>query len=1161
MRDKKYNLEQFIATSYMTQNEDSVDPITGLFNYAFFIKEAEKYIKNRTMDTELVAYYLDITNFKLVNEYYGLEGGDALLKAISHFMLTSSRKGLCGRFFSDNFVKILEVNGDEHIEAINVNLSLELEQLIREQSEIYPKANLGLAIGLYLIRPEEKGVIQIIDKANTARKSVKSGGLVNSCVYNYELEKAIVEKQQLEVLIKKALKNKEFDFYLQPKINIETGKIVGAEALVRWIQSDGTVKEPAAFLPIMEETGSIVELDFYIYEKVFKYIQKLAKANKELVPISLNVSRRHLNDMEFANKVHQLAIKYNVLPVLIEFEITENIFIQSLENAKTLIKRLNSYGYQISVDDFGSGFSSLNILKDLNFDILKIDRKFISGDRYDSQKNKAIMSSVIDMAKKLKMGVILEGVETIDHVKFMKTLGCIIAQGYFFDKPLNKEEFLEHVEDKDCYQKLLVNNTSFKPAKADISNEYKELEEMTAGELGSIVNRLFETMPSGIVGINAQDGKILFTNSKVFEITGYSKEEIIGEEHDFQDILKLKNIMKIKNMDVRQEIFSKGKFYNEYPITKKNGDIAYIRVSGGYANSVEWGNFLLCTIYDITNEYEVRKEIEQSQRTMDEILKSIHGGVARLVVSDKFRVDFGSDGFYELCGYNRLKSLLHPFYNRFRNIIYHEDIQRVREITEQIIKGEVHQIEHRIYRGDGTVAWVEGHISKVYKKDQEVIIEVFYIDTTNQKTVEEKQRKFYTTVYDSVLCGIIQYEESNGVYIGINANSEAINMLGYTDHLKDFWKVRTPDMLGFIHPDDREEYLEKLKSLKYEGDTVKFEHRILKMDETIAWLQGAAKMIRNQDGKLIIQSTFFDSTYYLQQQRHFEENYRQIARIMEQTIFEYDVIKDTLTFSIENTNEKLRLPKKVENYSQKLKDGQLYGLVLPLTKEEYQDNDSDNVANIKRKCILEDGSICWIKTSFFIIRDNQGNPKTYIGTVTDVTESEMKTKELRKLAQRDQLTGLYNKGTFRKKATTYINGEGKDHNKVLFFIDVDNFKLANDTYGHPFGDKLLISMGRILQSLFRQADIFGRVGGDEFVVLMKNVGDKKIVETKAKQINEEFHKIAKELGFENASCSIGVTIEAVGKCDYEEIVANGDYAMYIAKQKGKATYYVLDFSK
>ena len=1160
MRDKKYNLEQFVTANHVIE-DDNIDPITGLFKYAIFIKEAEKYIKNSTMDVKLAVYYLDITNFKLVNEFYGLESGDALLGAISNAMQNSSREGFCGRFFSDNFVKIFEIGSNESIEDINTSLVKELEDFIREQNEKYPKANLGAALGLYAIKAEEKGVIQVIDKANSARKSIKARGLVNSRIYNNDFEKAVNEKQQLELQIKKALKYKEFDFYLQPKINIETGKIVGAEALVRWIQNDGSVKEPGLFLPIMEETGSIVELDFYIYEEVFKFIQKLTKENKELIPISLNVSRRHLNDLDFASKVHQLAIKYNVLPVLIEFEITENIFIQSLENAKTLIKKLNDYGYQISVDDFGSGFSSLNILKDLNFDVLKIDRKFISGDRYDSQKNKAIMSSVIEMAKKLNMGVILEGVETLDHVKFMKALGCTVAQGYFFDRPLTKKAFLKHVADEGNYQRLLADEFSNPKPVVINANEYKELEEMTTGELGSIVNRLFETLPSGIVGINAQDGRILFTNNKVFEITGYSKEEILEQKYDFQEILKLKNVMKIKNMDVKQELFSKGKFYNEYPITKKSGEIAYIRVSGGYANSAEWGNFLLCTIYDITNEYEVRKEIEQSQRTMDEILKSIHGGVARLVVTDKFRVEFGSDGFYELCGYNRLKSLLNPFYNRFRNIIYHEDIQRVRELTDAIMKEETKQIEHRIYRGDGTVAWVEGHISKVYKRNQEVIMEVFYIDTTNQRTVEEKQRKFYTTVYDSVLCGIIQYEKINGKYKGINANSEAINILGYTDHLKDFWQVRTPEMLEFIHPDDKEDYLDKLESLIYEGDTVKFEHRIFKMDETVAWIQGAAKIIRNQDGNLIVQSTFFDSTYYLQQQKKFEENYRQIAKIMKQTIFEYDVVKDVLTFSIEDTNEKLKLPRKVENFSTKLKNGEIYGLVLPLTQGDYKEEYSDIVTDVKRKCLLEDGSICWVKTSFFIIRDNQGNPKTYTGTVVDITESEKKNKALKQMAQRDQLTGLYNKATFRKKVTDYIEEDGDEEVKVLFFIDLDNFKLANDTYGHPFGDKLLNSMGKILQKSFRKADVFGRVGGDEFMVLMKNVNDIKVVEAKAKQINEEFHKESKKLGFEQGSCSIGVTIEPIGECDYDHIVSNGDYAMYIAKQKGKATYHILDFSK
>lgn len=1164
MGKQTYVLEQFITERYAKkQDGKDIDAVTGLLKYSVFIKEAQYYIRNRTRDKQLIAYYMDIKNFKLVNEFYGVQGGDALLQAISHFMLTSSRKGLCGRFFSDNFVKIFEANDDEPIEDVQVNLKNELANLIIQQSNKYPKANLGIAIGLYAIKPEEQGIIQIIDKANSARKSIKSRKLIDCSIYNQKLENAIYKKQQLEIQLKQALQNKEFDFYLQPKINIETGKIVGAEALVRWIQKDGTVKEPADFLSLMEEIGTIVELDFLIYEEVFKYIQKQINENRMVVPISVNVSRKHLSDQEFAFRVHQLAVKYNVMPALIEFEITENIFIHNLENTKHLIKKLNKYGYQVSVDDFGSGFSSLNILKDLNFDVLKMDRKFISGKGYDSKKNKTIMSSVIEMAKKLHMGVVLEGVETKSHIEMMKSLGCSIAQGYYFDRPLEKEEFTRHIEMSDYYRELLLDNQGHDGVTINNSKKYKDIEDMTVDELSSIVNRLFETIPFGIIGINVYDGSVLFTNNKVFEIAGYSKEKTIkNNTRELHKILKLKDIMQMKNMDVNQELLSKGKFYNEYPIINKNGKTIYIRVTGGYASSREWGNFLLCTVYDISNEYEVRKEVEQSQRTMDDILKSIHGGVARLVITDKYRVEFGSDGFYELCGYNRLKSLLNPFYNRFRNIIYHEDIKRVREITEKIIKGQETQIEHRIYRGDGSVAWVEGHVSKVYKRDQEVIIEVFYIDTTNQRNAEEKERKFYTSVYDSVLCGIIQYEEIDGKFNGINANSEAVNILGYTDRLKEFWKARVPDMIGFLHPDDREEYLEKLKSLKQEGDIVNFEHRILKMDGTISWLQGAAKKIRDQEDRLIIQSTFFDSTYYLQQQRKFEENYRQIAKIMKQTFFEYEVGRDLLTFAINDADNRLGLPKKIENYRQKQEAGMLYGMVQPLTKEEYENEaKSDIVVNIKRKCVSITGAICWLKISFFVIRDNQGIAKTYIGTIMDVTQEEIKNKELKQLAHRDQLTGLYNKTTFKKRVIKYIQEDGKNHTKVLLFIDLDNFKTANDTFGHAFGDKLLVGVGEVIKKVFRQGDICGRLGGDEFAILMKNVTDTKIVEEKAKRLNYEILRRSTDLGFSKGTCSIGVTIEPAGQDDYEQIVANGDTAMYKAKETGKATYYILDATK
>lgn len=1157
MSGDKYYLEESVIDAQDDCNNGRYNPVTEFYSYSTFMQEAEKYILEKDTSQKIAVYYLDITNFKTVNEYYGLQEGNNLLKTLSFYMQTT-RKGTCGHFFSDNFVKIFTMDEQESIEDIQTDLVETLNSILKEQNKKYPKCNLALVCGLYQIKKRESGIIQIVDKANSARKRGKLKDHVICQIYNEELENKLRAEQQLELDIEMALKKKEFDFYLQPKINISSGRVVGAEALARWIKPDGTVVEPSVFLPIMEEKGSIIRLDFIIYEKVLKYLQHLMKENIAIVPISVNVSRAHLEYPDFPKRVHELVKAYHVLPALLEFELTESVFIYDLKKAKLLLLDLKKYGYKVSVDDFGSGFSSLNILQELNFDVLKIDRKFISDSSYNSPKNTIIMSSIIEMANKLHMNVVLEGVETRKQIDFMRQLGCNVAQGYYFDRPLTHCEFMKHMEERDYYTSLLQKNKPLEILKKE--EQYKNIDEMNQSEIQSIMDTLFNTMAAGVVGFNVEDGSVLFANERVFEISGYNKEELIDNNLTvFNTVLKLNNIMKIKNLDIKQAIFAKGKFYNEYPITKKDGKIAYIRVNGGYASSVEWGNFLLCTIYDITEEYEVRKEMEKSQRTMDEILNSINGGVARLVINDRFRVDFASDGFYKLSGYTRLKSLLNPFYNRFRNIIHPNDVQKIRELTPDIISGKIKQINHRIYKRDGSVAWVTGYISRVYHEKQDAIMEVFYIDTTNRRTIEEKQQKFYANVYESVVCGIMQYKKTQFGFDCINANSEAIDIFGYTDHLKEFWKVKTPDMLGFVHPDDKQEYLNKLMSLRNEGDVVSFEHRILRMDNKLAWIQGAAKLIRNQDDDLIIQSTFFDTTYYRQLQRRFEQNYRQLAKIMKQTIFDYDVKSDTITFT-KYDDQNFIFPDKIENYMQKARTNFMDEMVRPLDASEFKNVNKENdvYSDIKKKYILADGSIRWLRSSFFVSRNERGEVQNYIGTLVDITDQETKNKELEHMAERDPLTGLYNKGAFKRKCVKYLGTKGRYQNKALLFIDLDNFKSANDTFGHQFGDHLLVKVSKVLEESFRKEDIVGRVGGDEFAILMRDIKDSEITSKKALLLSDKIREQMKQLGFPEGSCSIGIAVDNELQNEYDVLLAKADRAMYLAKKNGKNQYYVLD---
>jgi EAL domain-containing protein (putative c-di-GMP-specific phosphodiesterase class I) len=252
----------------------------------------------------------------------------------------------------------------------------------------------------------------------------------------------ISQEKKIENQMYEALKNNEFIVYMQPKIDLVSGLIAGAEALVRWKMPDGQILNPSEFIPTFEKNGFIDELDFYVYEETLKTLRYWLDIGKRPIIISLNVSRVHIKDSKFITKLDNLVKKYNIPSNLIEFEITENIFFNEQERLIYIMNSLRKKGFLISIDDFGSGYSSLNLLKMLPIDILKLDREFFMGNNMD-QNDKIIISGIISLAKSLGLKVVSEGVETEEQAAFLRESCCDMAQGFLFYKPLPMEEFIK----------------------------------------------------------------------------------------------------------------------------------------------------------------------------------------------------------------------------------------------------------------------------------------------------------------------------------------------------------------------------------------------------------------------------------------------------------------------------------------------------------------------------------------------------------------------------------------------------------------------------------------------------------------------------------------------------------------------------------------------
>lgn len=415
------------------RNYDELTGIATLYKFKSDVKEFMYQYPNR----KYAMVSSDIGNFKYINDTLGYEKGDQILCDYAYALTAFANVGeAVSRTTADNFMLFLIYEDKEsliqRIEEFNIEFA-------RQQKEIEYRVNIIVISGAAIVE-DGNHIVTAIDNANIARKHVKVQSRTICKLYKNEMTEKINREIEIANSMEYALGNNEFTIYLQPKVNVMNNELAGAEALVRWIKPNGEIVYPDEFIPQFETNGFIVNVDFYVYELTCKTIREWIDEGFKVIPISVNVSRLHLKDNNFVEDFHQLVCKYDIPVGLIELELTETIFLDETERALSTLKEFRELGYSVSIDDFGAGYSSLNLLKDMQTDVLKIDREFFrQGDLLHEEK--IIVSTIINMAKQLNMKVLSEGIETQKQSEFLKEISCDMAQGYFYSRPMPIEQF------------------------------------------------------------------------------------------------------------------------------------------------------------------------------------------------------------------------------------------------------------------------------------------------------------------------------------------------------------------------------------------------------------------------------------------------------------------------------------------------------------------------------------------------------------------------------------------------------------------------------------------------------------------------------------------------------------------------------------------------
>ncbi len=413
------------------------DEITGGKNLNYF-KEFATEILGKYQGMPFMIHRFDVSNFRYINEAYGHVRADELLKIIIEEAGTIFySKELCVRMNADQFAMITRNTQD--LEDRFFAFSDKVNARALDIGIRYP---IKFKRGVYQVRNKGEDISLMIDKANMARKTLI--GEEKECVsyYSDNLANDMRKTDKIESEMETALFNREFKMFVQPKWDIREDKLYGGEALVRWVKDDGNMVYPSDFVPVFEKNGFIEQLDMFMLESACKLIRKRIDEGEPIFPISVNQSRMLLNDPAYINKITEMLNRYQIPKGYIELEITETVLSMEKDKMLSILNELKEVEVQLSMDDFGSGYSSLNLLKDFPFDVLKIDKEFFS-ESITSKSSVWILRKIIEMAEGLGIRVICEGVETKEQVEMLQKLGCRYVQGYFYSKPIPVETFIE----------------------------------------------------------------------------------------------------------------------------------------------------------------------------------------------------------------------------------------------------------------------------------------------------------------------------------------------------------------------------------------------------------------------------------------------------------------------------------------------------------------------------------------------------------------------------------------------------------------------------------------------------------------------------------------------------------------------------------------------
>lgn len=419
-------------------NQIKNDFLTGIYTREYFCEKVKNILQaNPQKQYDIVCS--DITNFKLINERYGRKIGDELLIRMAKSAKAFAERNAmaAGRLASNTFAVLVEHKDEYTAEEFQANT----EEITKD----FPVKSIVIKYGIYAIEDRDMPVSGMTDRAELALGSVKHKYGTDFGYYDDSIRLKLLEEEKIAEQMESALEKKQFVVYMQPKHDVKSGGVAGAEALVRWQHPTMGLVPPGVFIPIFERNGFITKVDAYVWEETCRLLRKWLDAGLAVVPVSVNISRLDFMTLPLTEYFVNLIAKYKLPPDLLHLEVTESAYMDNPKEMVKIVEVLRQEGFKIEMDDFGSGYSSLNLLSDLPIDMLKVDMQFVRKHK-NSVNNQGILSFILSLSKWLGLPTIVEGVETMEELHLLVSMGCDFVQGYYFAKPMPAKDFIEYVQ-------------------------------------------------------------------------------------------------------------------------------------------------------------------------------------------------------------------------------------------------------------------------------------------------------------------------------------------------------------------------------------------------------------------------------------------------------------------------------------------------------------------------------------------------------------------------------------------------------------------------------------------------------------------------------------------------------------------------------------------